>query len=175
MVVPSRNAIPSLTPLRCCARCSRRSQTPWRLQRLKVCAAIHQGPRCGGMLRHFAPLSCRQMITSMVRRRFLCSVLCGGGHCAISGGSAAHFASVKRHNQFHLSWHKYGERPQGLTDPMRRLDKTKIFILLVIYILWVVGFIFFAPSVHAAPPITPIISGGTGTSTPPGNNKLYIG
>jgi hypothetical protein len=29
---------------------------------LKVCAAIHHGPRCGGILRHFAPLSCRQMI-----------------------------------------------------------------------------------------------------------------
>jgi hypothetical protein len=39
------------------------------------------------MLRHFAPFSCRQMIASMVRRRFLCSVLWGGRHCAISGAS----------------------------------------------------------------------------------------
>jgi hypothetical protein len=57
---------------------------------MKVCAAIHHGLRCGGMLRHFAPFSCRQMIASMVRRRFLCSVLWGGRHCAISGANSAH-------------------------------------------------------------------------------------
>jgi len=39
-------------------RCSsRRGQTPSRLQRLKVCAARHQGPSSVGIWRHFAPLS----------------------------------------------------------------------------------------------------------------------
>jgi hypothetical protein len=35
---------------------------------MKVCAAIHQGPSSEGMDRHLAPLSCRQMIASIVRR-----------------------------------------------------------------------------------------------------------
>ena len=69
MLVPSRKAIPASTPLRCCANSSNRSQAPSRDQRLKVCAAIHQGPNAAGIWRHFAPLSCRQMIASMVRRR----------------------------------------------------------------------------------------------------------
>ncbi len=69
MLVPSRKAIPASTPPRCCANSSNRSQAPSRDQRLKVCAAIHQGPNAAGIWRHFAPLSCRQMIASMVRRR----------------------------------------------------------------------------------------------------------
>jgi hypothetical protein len=40
-----------------------------RAQPLKVCAAIHHGPSSAGIWRHFAPLSCRQMMASMVRRR----------------------------------------------------------------------------------------------------------
>jgi hypothetical protein len=68
MLVPSRNAMPNSMPPFWAAS-SRRSQTPRWPQRLKVCAAIHQGPSSGGMLRHFAPLPCRQMIASIVRRR----------------------------------------------------------------------------------------------------------
>lgn len=40
MLVPSMKVIPSAIP-RCCARSSRRSQTPSRAQRMKVCAAFH--------------------------------------------------------------------------------------------------------------------------------------
>src|SRR4051795_3153616 len=52
--VPSRNAMPSSTP-RSWTRSRSRSQTPRWLQRMKVCAARHQGTRSGGTLRHFAP------------------------------------------------------------------------------------------------------------------------
>ena len=52
-------------------------------------------PRCSGMLRHFAPLSCRQTVASMVRRRLWCTALWGGGHSSISGASFSHCASVK--------------------------------------------------------------------------------
>jgi hypothetical protein len=38
-------------------------------QRLNVWAAIHHGPSSAGIWRHFAPLSWRQMIASIVRRR----------------------------------------------------------------------------------------------------------
>src|SRR4051812_12841346 len=69
ILVPSRNAIPASTPPRRCAASSNRSQTPSRDQRPKVCAAIHHGPSSTGIWRHFAPLSCRQMIASIVRRR----------------------------------------------------------------------------------------------------------
>src|SRR5215218_10721198 len=125
MVVPSRNAIPRLTPSRRCARCSRRSQTPWRLQRLKVCAAIHHGPRCGGMRRHFAPLSCRQTIASMVRRRLPCSVLWPGGtaRSAVPAQPIGHLS--KRHHQFHLSWPEYWDRPQELTDPSTTMSSDR--------------------------------------------------
>jgi hypothetical protein len=60
---------PGSTPPRRCAASSNRSQAPRRDHRLKVCAAIHHGPSSAGIWRHFAPLSCRQMIASIVRRR----------------------------------------------------------------------------------------------------------
>src|SRR4051795_9553340 len=50
--VPSR--MPRSTP-RSWTRSRSRSQTPRWLQRMKVCAARHQGTRSGGTLRHFAP------------------------------------------------------------------------------------------------------------------------
>src|ERR671920_53560 len=46
-------------------------------------------------LRRLAPLSCRQMIASIVRRRSWCCVLPRGRHASMSGPSAAHCASVK--------------------------------------------------------------------------------
>ena len=95
MLVPSRNAIPTSTPPRRCAASSSRSQAPRRAQRRKHCAAIHHGPRSAGIWRHFAPLSWRQMIASIVRRRSWCSVSCGGRQASIKGASASHCASVK--------------------------------------------------------------------------------
>jgi site-specific DNA recombinase len=52
--VPSRKAMPNST-LRSWTRSRSRSHTPSWLQRMKVCAARHQGTRSGGTLRHFAP------------------------------------------------------------------------------------------------------------------------
>ncbi|CAO4137915.1 hypothetical protein DHODJN_00120 [Methylorubrum extorquens] len=46
--------MPSATP-RSCTRSSSRSHTPARAQRMKICAACHQGPNSSGMARHFAP------------------------------------------------------------------------------------------------------------------------
>ena len=78
MFVPPRKVMPSCRP-RSWTRASRRSYTPSRDQRMKVCAAIHQGPCSAGSARHLAPLSWRHRIAPMVRRR------CRGGTLAWGG------------------------------------------------------------------------------------------
>src|SRR3954471_13084828 len=60
--------MPSWTP-RSWARTSRRSHTPSLDQRMKVWAAIHQGPSSAGTARHLAPFVCRQRMALIVRRR----------------------------------------------------------------------------------------------------------
>jgi hypothetical protein len=93
MDVPSRKAMPSSTP-RACAIPSSRSHTPSRDQRMKVCAAIHQGPNSSGKARHFAPFWCRQMMAEIVRRRLLGGTFACGRHASTSGSSTAHSSSV---------------------------------------------------------------------------------
>ena len=95
MLVPSRNAMPTSIPPRCCAPSSSRSQAPRRAHLRKHCATIRHGPRSAGIWRHFAPLPWRQMIASIVRRRSWCSILCGGRQASIKGASTSHCASVK--------------------------------------------------------------------------------
>src|SRR3954452_6522932 len=92
--VPSRKAMPSSTP-RSWTRSRSRSQTPRWLQRMKVCAARHQGTRSGGTLRHFAPFRSRQTIASIVSRSATGSVLPRGRHSSISGPSTAHCSSLR--------------------------------------------------------------------------------
>jgi hypothetical protein len=55
MEVPSSKGVPSPTT-RACAMASRRSHTPRRDQRVKVCAAIDHRPNSSGRARHFAAL-----------------------------------------------------------------------------------------------------------------------
>ena len=68
MNAASRNVMPCWRP-RSWTRASRRPHTPRQAQRMKVCAAIHHGPRSAGSIRHPAPLSWRQRIAPAVRRR----------------------------------------------------------------------------------------------------------
>src|SRR3954464_9645513 len=117
IVVPSRNAMPSLMPSRCCANSSRRSHTPWRLQRIKVCAAIHHGPRaaeCCAISRH-----------SRAARRSprWCVEGCRARSCGV-GGTARSAVPVhpiehlsKRHSQLLVSCPQYRDRHQELTGP----------------------------------------------------------
>jgi hypothetical protein len=92
-LVPSRNTLPRLIPDRC-TRSSSCSQTPFFAHRMKVCAAPHHGPSSAGMLRHFAPFSCRQRIASIVRRRLRGGVLPRGRTASISGSNTFHCASL---------------------------------------------------------------------------------
>ena len=75
-------------------RASRRSHTPRWAQRMKVWAAIHQGPCSCGSARHLAPLSWRQRMAPMVRRRLPGGALAWGKHTSIGGSSSVHCASV---------------------------------------------------------------------------------
>ena len=59
--VPSRNTMPRSAPP-AFARSNRRSQTPRRDHRMKICAAFHQSPSSVGIERHFAPFRHRQTI-----------------------------------------------------------------------------------------------------------------
>jgi hypothetical protein len=93
MEVPSRKAMPSSTP-RFCAMASSRSHTPSRDRRMKVCAAIHQGPNSSGRERHLAPFWCRQKMAPIVRRRLLDGTFAGGRHASTIGSSTAHCSSV---------------------------------------------------------------------------------
>ena len=54
MLVPSMNTMPIRTP-RSCAMSSRRPHTPACAQRMKTCAACHQGYNAGGIASHLAP------------------------------------------------------------------------------------------------------------------------
>ena len=80
---------------------------------MNVWAAIHQGPRPGGMERHLAPFSCRQRIASTVRRRSEGGVLPLGRHSSTNGPSAAHCPSVS----IASSPLAKKQRPQALTGP----------------------------------------------------------
>src|SRR6187402_2020669 len=85
---------------------------------MKVWAAIHQGPSASGRERHFAPLSWRQMIALIVRRRCRGGTLAAGRQASISGASTSHCSSVRPI----ASSSKPEERPprprvQTLTDP----------------------------------------------------------
>src|SRR5215217_149456 len=62
---------------------------------MKVWAAIHQGPSASGRERHFAPLSWRQMIALIVRRRCRGGTLAAGRQASISGASTSHCSSVR--------------------------------------------------------------------------------
>ena len=84
--------MPSSTPPSC-AIASILSHTPRRAQRIKVCAAIHHGPRSSGTARHFAPLSCRQRIAVIVRRRRFGGTFAAGRHASTSGSSTAQRSS----------------------------------------------------------------------------------
>src|SRR3954451_20508879 len=68
MFVPAWKAMPSSTPRRR-AIVSRRSHTPSRAQRMKIWAAVHQGPSSAGAAPRFAPFWQRQTMASTVRRR----------------------------------------------------------------------------------------------------------
>src|SRR3954464_3848661 len=92
--VPSRKVMPSATP-RSCTSSSRRSQTPRWPQRMKVCAAFHQGPSSPGMARHLAPFWWRQRMASIVCRRLSCGTLQCGRTSLISGSNSAHSASLR--------------------------------------------------------------------------------
>ena len=59
MLVPSRTAIPSSTPA-CLRPVEPSVPHAKRAQRMKICAAFHQGPSSAGMERHFAPFVQRQ-------------------------------------------------------------------------------------------------------------------
>src|SRR5215217_6462913 len=85
---------------------------------MKVWAAIHQGPSASGRERHFAPLSWRQMIALIVRRRCRGGTLAAGRQASISGASTSHCSSVRPI----ASSSKPEERPprprvQALTGP----------------------------------------------------------
>ena len=92
--VPSRNTMPRSAPP-AFARSNRRSQTPRRDHRMKICAAFHHGPNSVGIERHFAPFRHRQTIASTVRRRFDGGTLACGRQASTRGSSTDHSASVK--------------------------------------------------------------------------------
>jgi hypothetical protein len=73
MMVLSMKTMPSAGEPAALAASKKRSQTPSLAQRMKVWAAIHQGPSSAGMARHLAPFCMRQTIASKVRRRFVSS------------------------------------------------------------------------------------------------------
>jgi hypothetical protein len=98
MMVPSRNTMPSARPQRSCTSPSSRPQTPSLDQRMKVCAACHQGPSSEGMDRHLAPLPCRQTIASIVRRRSWIGLAAQGLASLSSGSSTAHSLSLITRN-----------------------------------------------------------------------------
>ena len=91
---------------------------------MKVWAAIHQGPSASGRERHFAPLSWRQMIAPIVRRRCRGGTLAAGRQASISGASTSHCSSVRPI----ASSSKPEERPprprvQALTGPSGATQK----------------------------------------------------
>jgi hypothetical protein len=92
-LVPSRNTMPSAIP-RSCTRVSQRSQTPALAQRMKIWAALHQGPSSSGTDRHLAPFWCRQRMAETVRRRSCGGVLPFGRHASIRGSRRAHCPSL---------------------------------------------------------------------------------
>ena len=95
MMVPSMKTMPSAGQPATFAASKRRSQTPSLDQRMKVWAAIHQGPNSAGMARHLAPFCMRQTIASTVRRRFVSSRPVWGRTASIKGSIALHWTSVR--------------------------------------------------------------------------------
>jgi hypothetical protein len=94
-MVPSMKTMPSAGRLSALAASKNRSQTPSLDQRMKVWAAIHQGPSSAGMARHLAPFCMRQTIASKVRRRFVSSRPVWGRTASIKGSIALHWTSVR--------------------------------------------------------------------------------
>src|SRR5688572_27077538 len=98
---------------------------------MKVWAAIHQGPSASGRERHFAPLSWRQMIALIVRRRCRGGTLAAGRQASISGASTSHCSSVRPI----ASSSKPEQRPprprvQALTGPkVHNLSLFRVFLL----------------------------------------------
>jgi hypothetical protein len=94
-MVPSMKTMPSAGQPATLAASKRRSQTPSLDQRMKVWAAIQQGPNSAGMARHLAPFCMRQTIASTVRRRFVSSRPVWGRTASIKGSIALHWTSVR--------------------------------------------------------------------------------
>src|SRR5918998_6090916 len=122
--------MPNSGRLSALAASKNRSQTPSLDQRMKIWAAIHQGPSSAGSARHLAPFACRHRIALMVRRRSDGGTLACGRQDSTKGSSTAHCASVNIIGR--LLQPKQGKRPitprvQTLTDPNRvclfRLDR----------------------------------------------------
>jgi hypothetical protein len=95
MMVLSMKTMPSAGQPAALAASKKRSQTPSLDQRMKVWAAIHQGPNSTGMARHLAPFCMRQTIASNVRRRFVSSRPVWGRTASIKGSIALHWTSVR--------------------------------------------------------------------------------
>jgi len=114
----SGNAMPnSMPPARSCASLSKRSQTPCLPQRMNVCAAPHHVPSAAGIARQAAPLRCRQMIASSVRRRSSCGVLPHERTASTSGSNTAHCASVSTRSQSLLAIHPISDRQLRANRP----------------------------------------------------------
>jgi hypothetical protein len=94
-MVLSMKTMPSAGRPAALAASKKRSQTPSLDQRMKVWAAIHQGPNSEGMARHLAPFCMRQTIASTVRRRFVSSRPVWGRTASIKGSIALHWTSVR--------------------------------------------------------------------------------